>query len=143
MATLGEWVADIRVDKLKVTQTVLAGRAGVSRQTMQAIEGGKIKKPSPDIRRRLAKALGVSHLDVLVAADEITPDEITAAGAVGVIERDPTSPAAQLAERIRTSQLSDRRLKELADYIVQLEAWDREGESTMQRDVNAGRRMKP
>lgn len=51
---------------------------------ISVLEGGKIKMPFPDVRRRLAVALGVSHLDILIAAGEITPDEVEAAGVTGV-----------------------------------------------------------
>jgi len=57
------------------TQEDLAARAGVTQPTLSDIERGKNILSSPDIRRRLATALGVSHLDLLVAAGELTPAE--------------------------------------------------------------------
>jgi transcriptional regulator with XRE-family HTH domain len=61
---------------LGLTQQALADRAGVTRDVVAQIESGKSKLPVPDNRRRLAEALGVRHVDLLVAAGELTPDEI-------------------------------------------------------------------
>jgi transcriptional regulator with XRE-family HTH domain len=82
--TLGDYIKDKRAE-LGLNQTELAKRSNVPRETINRIENNKTMLPSADSRRRLAKALGVSHLDILIAAGEITPDEIQAVGAAGVI----------------------------------------------------------
>jgi transcriptional regulator with XRE-family HTH domain len=61
---------------LGLTQQALADRAGVTRDVVAQIESGKSKLPVPENRRRLAEALGVRHVDLLVAAGELAPDEI-------------------------------------------------------------------
>lgn len=66
---------------------------------MSAIESGRIKLPSTDIRRRLAAALGVSHLDLLVAAGEITEQELGTT--VGLVEVAPDDPREAFIERVR------------------------------------------
>jgi transcriptional regulator with XRE-family HTH domain len=84
------------------TQTVLAEKTGISRARVSQIEGGAVTLPGADHRRRLAQALGVSHLDLLVAAGEITEDEIGQAGAVGVVERGPITIADQIVDCVTT-----------------------------------------
>lgn len=61
---------------LGLSQAALAGRAGLSRAYLSQIEGGKVGVTSADVRRRLARALGVRHIDLLVAAGELLPDEV-------------------------------------------------------------------
>jgi transcriptional regulator with XRE-family HTH domain len=60
---------------LGLTQGELADRIGLNRAHLSQIESGKIGLPAADIRRRLAAALGVRHVDLLIAAGELTPDE--------------------------------------------------------------------
>ena len=63
--------------------TDLASASGLTKSYISELERGKIALPNADIRRRLARALGVSHLDLLVAAGEITSAELgTVAGVV-------------------------------------------------------------
>lgn len=57
---------------------------GMASGHFSQIETGKITLPNAHVRRTLAAWLGISHLDLLVAAGEIGEDEIAAAGAVGV-----------------------------------------------------------
>ena len=99
-STLAAFVRE-RLTALGVSQTQLADRAGLSKSDINGIVQGRIKLPGPEKRRELAKALGVSHLDLLVAAGEITEQEIAATGAVGVIERDPDDRRERLIQRIR------------------------------------------
>jgi transcriptional regulator with XRE-family HTH domain len=66
-----------RRERMGNTLTELALRAELSKSELSALESGKIKFPSAAKRRRLAAALGVAHLDLLVAAGELTADEVT------------------------------------------------------------------
>jgi len=86
--TLGDFVREKR-EALGLTQTELSARAKIQRTTVNRIETGTTQLPSADIRRRLATALGVSHLDILVEAQEITRDEIEPLGVRGTVEPDP------------------------------------------------------
>ncbi len=97
---MGEYIKRRRAE-MGVNQTALAAESGLTKSHLSSIEAGKIAFPNADIRRRLAKALGVSHLKLLVAAGEITEEEIGTAGAVGVIERDPADHREVLIERLR------------------------------------------
>jgi transcriptional regulator with XRE-family HTH domain len=72
--TMGAYVKERR-ERLGWTLTALAADAGLSKSELSALESGKIKLPSADKRRRLAAALDVTHLDLLVAAGELTADE--------------------------------------------------------------------
>lgn len=72
-----------------MSQTELAARANMTKGHVSEIERGKIGLPGPEVRRQLAKALGVTHLDLLIAAGEIRPDEIEEANKQGVTTLDP------------------------------------------------------
>lgn len=83
VATLGEWIAAKRKEQ-RISQRVLAERIGTSPAYMSQIENSGTKLPGAALRRQIAAAFGVSHLDLLVAAGELTEDEVAAAGVVGV-----------------------------------------------------------
>lgn len=74
MDALAGFIRDRR-NQLGITQAALADLADVRRDLIAQIESGKSKLPQPDNRRRLAKALGVSHVELLIAAGELTRDE--------------------------------------------------------------------
>lgn len=80
MRTLSSYVAERR-QALGLNQTELAERSGVPRTTVNRIETGITKLPDASIRRALSKGLGVCHLDILIAAGEITEEEATHKGA--------------------------------------------------------------
>jgi len=98
--TLSEMVKAHLADK-HTSQAELARELGVSSSYMSQIVKGRITWPIAETRRRLATTLGVSHLDIVIAAGEITEDEVVAAGMVGVVEEDPDGPLAQIAEAAR------------------------------------------
>lgn len=82
-----------RRETLGLSQTTLVERSGVSKSHLSQIEVGKIALPNAEIRRRLAAALGVSHVDLLVAAGELLPEEIAAAQVEGIVRQAPGSEA--------------------------------------------------
>jgi transcriptional regulator with XRE-family HTH domain len=73
--TLAELILGLRLAH-GLTQEELAQRAGLKQPTIADIERGRSKLPGADIRRRLADALGIRHVDLLVAAGELTTAEI-------------------------------------------------------------------
>ena len=88
-----------QMDELGIkTQADLARAAKLTPQDINRFFSGGTKLPTADKRRALAKALGVSHLDLLVAAGEITEEELREAGVEGVVTRSPNDPRAQLVE---------------------------------------------
>jgi len=73
--TLGDFIREKR-EALGMNQTELWRASGVPRETINRLENNKTQLPFADSRRRLAKALNVRHVDLLVAAGELTEDEI-------------------------------------------------------------------
>src|SRR5690348_15797679 len=71
-----------RVKELGISQRAYADRMGLSPSHMNGLVHGKIQLPRPELRRRLARDLGLSHLDLLVMAGEINADEIPREGAI-------------------------------------------------------------
>lgn len=114
---LGDYIR-ARRDDLGLTQTDLADRALLQRAHLSEIERGKIALPNAVIRRNLAGALGVSHLDLLVAAGEITQEELGTVA--GIVERNPDDPREQLIQAIRQTPMPDHYAVGL---IRMLETW--------------------
>lgn len=65
-----------RREQLHMAQSELADKAGLPRAYVNALETGRIGLPNAERRRLIADALGVRHVDLLLAADEISPDEV-------------------------------------------------------------------
>jgi transcriptional regulator with XRE-family HTH domain len=71
----------------------------VSKSYLSRTELGAIKLPSVEVRRRIADVLGMRHIDLLVLAGELSPDEIAGAGAA----RNPfpaSDPRHEVIERL-------------------------------------------
>jgi transcriptional regulator with XRE-family HTH domain len=97
---LGNYIRRRR-EELKMTAAQLVEQSGVSKSHLSQIEKGKIAFPNAEIRRRLAWALGVSHVDLLVAAGELNAEEVVTAGVEGAVQRSAGSEAVhQLADRV-------------------------------------------
>ena len=75
--------------------TAAAAMIGTSRGTLSQIELGSIKLPNPELRRNIARMLGVTHLEILIAAGEITEAEL-ASGPTGITESNPDDPRTQI-----------------------------------------------
>jgi transcriptional regulator with XRE-family HTH domain len=99
-AGLGAYIQDHR-QRLGLTQGQLAERAGINRAHLSQIEGGRITLPSADMRRRIAHALGVPHIDLLVAAGELLPSEVSGV-TVQAVDFPANSPAGRGVEIMRT-----------------------------------------
>lgn len=56
-------------------QATFARRVGLTPQTVSQLVRGDIKTPTAGVRRKLAGALGLRHVDILVAAGELTSEE--------------------------------------------------------------------
>jgi transcriptional regulator with XRE-family HTH domain len=88
-AGLGGFLRRRRVD-LGLTQEAVSDAAGIGRSHLSQIESGKIGLPNAAIRRRLARALALQHVDLLIAAGELDEDEV----------RDGRQPLASELDRI-------------------------------------------
>jgi len=124
--TLGHYIKERR-EVLGLTQTELAERADVPRTTVNRVETGTTKLPSPDIRRRLARALSVPHLDLLIAAGELSGDDIRSAGVVAVEVIEPVR--AELLGKLELVRLNDE--TRVNTLRIVLDGWlrlDREAE---------------
>jgi len=125
MATLGTTIRDKRTE-LGMLQGELALRARIPQAALSDIERGKTKLPNADIRRRLAMVLGVSHLDLLVAAGEITERELASADAVGVVELAPDDPRRDLKALIDRVAWTEERVDTVRRIIGGWYDWDAE-----------------
>lgn len=84
---MGTYVRDQR-KRLGMTQEDLGQAVGISKGYVSQIESGKISFPNADLRRRLAVALGVRHIDLIVAAGELTDAEVPGPSRIAS-QRDP------------------------------------------------------
>ena len=71
---LGQYLHDQRHAR-GLTMADAATRAGTSAAYWSQIEGGQVKLPGAALRRGIAAALGVRHVDILIAAGELTAEE--------------------------------------------------------------------
>lgn len=71
---LGAYIRNVRQQR-NMTQELLADLVGTSPAYVSQIETGRVVWPGPHLRRAIAAALGVSHLELLIAAGELTRDE--------------------------------------------------------------------
>lgn len=116
-APLGDYIKARRIE-LGLGQAQVGDSAGITKSHMSQIESGKIALPNADIRRRLAAALGVSHLDLLVAAGEITEAELgTSVGVVEVADDDPRERAIQRLRNITWTEGVERSVNVVLSII--------------------------
>jgi transcriptional regulator with XRE-family HTH domain len=116
-----------RIDDLEISQAAYAERIGISPQHLSGLLKSKIALPRPEVRRRLAADLGLTHLDLLVNAGELSAEEARA----GSSERGVVFSADddRLAVARRLKALSDEDLDRLVDFLDFLER----GESRRRR----------
>jgi transcriptional regulator with XRE-family HTH domain len=114
---MGGYIRRTRTDR-GLSQKAVAESAGVSKGYLSTLEANKIGMPGADTRRRIAKALGVSHVDLLIAAGELRTDEVATGG---VVEVDPNDPRELLAERVRRMRPDE---SDLALLNLMFDNWD-------------------
>ena len=73
--TMGSYIKERRLT-LSMTQADLGGAVGKDKAYISQIELGKVALPNADLRRRLAEALQLRHVDLLIAAGELEPNEV-------------------------------------------------------------------
>jgi transcriptional regulator with XRE-family HTH domain len=122
---LGAFVRDRR-RLLGLTQAELAERAGVLQASVSDLERGRVALPGADARRRLAAALGVPHVDLLVAAGELTAEE------AGRPVEDVTDPArAEILALLDRVEFNKVRREGLLDDLRRWLQQDREREELL------------
>lgn len=99
MTGIGDVVRRVREEQ-GLTQTELAEKTGISRARISQIEGGRVALPNVGHRRALAKALGISNIDLLIAAHELDDDELILAGVEGRVEPHPDDWAVKLRDAL-------------------------------------------
>jgi len=118
MRTLKDFIISRRED-LGWNQTELANHSGVPRTTVNRVEKGTTKLPEADVRRKLAAALGVRHVDILIAAGELAEDEVE-------FPEDPRSDAVRkLQPAIDAITWNDGLLKTTEQYLDTLRKMQR------------------
>ena len=120
-----------------VTQSDLARRADMLPPHLTQIETGKILLPNAEARRRLAMAMGITHLDLLMAAGEISDAEIQSAGAEGVTLDLPEIE--HLVDLLRSVHLTPERVRALEVVIALM----RERDQHLLRGPTNGTRLPP
>jgi len=71
---LGTYLIRIRIDR-GMTISELSRRSGISHPYLSQLENGRIATPSPHVLRKIADALQVPYLDLLVEAGYLTRAE--------------------------------------------------------------------
>ena len=84
-------------------QRAFASAMGLSPQHVYAMLSGKIALPRPEVRRALARELGLTHAELLVLAGELAPHEAT------IQDRPLPTDEAELVRLYRNLPLSARK----------------------------------
>lgn len=115
-AGLGAYIRNVREQRMW-TQDDLAAKVGTTRAYISQIESGRTKLPNADLRRRLAAALGLRHIDLLIAAGEINADEVSTTTPTVAFPHDPRRQ--QVVERLAVMSPSDaEKVWGFVDYTV-------------------------
>lgn len=103
---------------LGLTQRQLAELAEISQASVSDIERGQVQLPTAAVRRRLAAALRLRHIDLLIASGEITKEEVPEAGAPPTVGDEFAAKAERLppADRQALMQVLDRMLGETTRF---------------------------
>jgi transcriptional regulator with XRE-family HTH domain len=119
--TLGQLIREWR-ERSGLSLAQAAALVGIGRGHLSQFETGKIGLPQTDVRRRLAQVLGITHIDLLIAAGELSAGEVQQAGVVGVPERspdDPRTPIHALVDQVNWYRRPDR----VEAITAMLDAW--------------------
>ncbi len=120
---LADYIRTIRKQR-GYSLSELACRSGLSKSELSSIENRRIKVPGVEKRRSLARALGVSHMDILIAAGELDPAEIPIEGRP-VEPFVPGDPRRALYNRMLDVHWTDTRLISIIDQLDRMLELDR------------------
>lgn len=107
---LGGFIRERRT-RLGLTQKDLAVSADVAQSTISDFERGHLSLSNADTRRRIASALGVAHVDLLIAAGELTEAELPSSAVVAE-QRATYDPNQSASDRFQASIFSTVRRHE-------------------------------
>jgi transcriptional regulator with XRE-family HTH domain len=95
--------------------TDAAAHIGMSKSHLSQLEKGKIGLPNAALRRQIANAYSIRHVDILVAAGELDADELPREGAI----REPFPRGTAKAEVVqRLAELPDEKAIDVLRYIL-------------------------
>lgn len=103
------------------TQDQLADKAGTSGAYISQIETGRVAWPGAHLRRAIARSFGISHLDMLVGAGEVSEQEISPAPVVQYHPRREIADMLALMEGIVWNQ---DRIDIVSGYLYRFAAED-------------------
>jgi transcriptional regulator with XRE-family HTH domain len=105
-------------ERLGLTQKEAAERAGTSSEYYSQIERGRIAMPNPELRRNIARALGIRHVDYLIAVGELGDWELP-----GFSSTDPQPDPQREALDLLLSQVALDRDNRAATLFGILQMW--------------------
>ena len=124
VSTMGAYLKERRL-QLGMTQEEVAELVGTSGAYLSQIERGKVQITGTDLRRRLASALRLRHVDLLVAAGELAANEVP--GEPTQFDLGSLDAAEQLCQQLRLIDLTrDRRRETLRGLFEMFLAQDRQ-----------------
>ena len=103
VSTMGAYLKERRL-QLGMTQEEVAELVGTSGAYLSQIERGKVQITGTDLRRRLASALRLRHVDLLVAAGELAANEVP--GEPTQFDLGSLDAAGQLCQQLHLIDLS-------------------------------------
>lgn len=106
--------------QLGLTTKALGELIGVHQAYISKIEGGNTRVPGVELRRKLASALGTTNIELLIAAGELSLDDI----GHGMVTAAPDIPAPS---------------RELAQVISEMHPDDRNAVGIVVRQLNLAR----
>lgn len=134
---MGAFVVKRRND-IGMSPKQFAAAIGKGSAYVSQLEGGKISLPGGEMRRRIAQALGVSHLDILKAAGEITDEELEATGIVGVKPDFPPG-SEQIHSLVNQIVWTERRITWFTTMLTEMiEVDNGGGDATARRSTVVG-----
>ncbi len=114
MSSIGAVVKALRQGR-GMSQVEVAAATGTSQTYLSDVEGGKVRLPSVEHRRRLADVLGTSNVELLVAAEEVNGEELAAwarqAGFVPPEPEDAADPRLGLSAELAAEDLASPRVR--------------------------------
>lgn len=121
----GDYVAKI-IKSRGLTYGEVAERAGETDDYVRQVVAGRVKLPDPERRRKLAKALRVTSLDLLMAAGQLNDRDLEEAEQAGVLRTTTPDDVAELTRTLRQIRMTPERAYVIRHYLERYVDWDEE-----------------